>query len=101
MDLRPDIGIGDVTEAGEIDPRNKLPARAGEDDDAVLAVPRDAIEGLCIVGVVAGGEGERAAVEWNVATSTPAASRSSARPGESIEIGVDGSWRSSSWARQA
>src|SRR5579862_8018864 len=62
VNLAPNAGIGDVAERGPLDIRNKLSARASQDQDLVRSILRNPVEGLDKFRVSLRGHNERAAV---------------------------------------
>ena len=62
VNLAPNAGIGHIAERGEINSRNEITACASYDDDLVLSILRDPVEGVEKLGMVLSSEGERPAV---------------------------------------
>ena len=62
MSLAPNAGIGHIAESGEINSRNEITARTGQDYDLVRSILGDPVKGVEKLCMVLSGEGERPAV---------------------------------------
>src|SRR5258708_30403388 len=71
VDLAPHVGVGNIAEGREIDPGDELSSRSRQNHDLVVAILRNAIEGVDEVGVVLRRESQRAALRMEFNYQNP------------------------------